>query len=175
MRSSKRMVLGLLAGLAACQSGAGPQLSHVYVRLTDAPDPAITAATATISQVYLIGANGRVTISTTPTDYELYPALNGVTVPLGDAIVETGKFAQLRLVVDQATVTLVGETEPRILKVPSGMESGIKVEFGGPIPITADQAELVVDFDVSQSFIVTGPTPPRQVLFTPVLHGTVTQ
>jgi hypothetical protein len=33
---------------------------------------------------------------------------------------------------------------------------------------------VTVDFDVESSFVVTGGTPPRQVLFRPVLHGVVT-
>jgi hypothetical protein len=53
------------------------------------------------------------------------------------------------------------------------MQTGIKVEFGGPVHIQPGQTVLTVDFDVSQSFIITGPTPPRQVLFKPVLHGVV--
>lgn len=152
-------------------------MSHVFVRLTDAPDPAILSASATISSVELIGANGHFSFDLPDgTSFQLYPALDGgITVPLADGVVPAGDYDQLRLVVKDASVTLVGEENdpPRILKVPSGMETGIKVVFDGPLTIAADQATLVVDFDVGQSFVVTGPTPPRQVLFKPVLLGTV--
>ena len=159
MRSSKRMVLGLLAGLAACQSGAGPQFTHVTIRLTDAPDPAITAASAFISTVYLIGGDGipRDTITTGPsTEYDLLALQGGVTTLLGDATIAAGDYSQLRLVVDSAKVTLDGETDPRILKIPSGMQSGIKVNFAGPINLAPPTVVVTVDFDVENSFSVTG-------------------
>lgn len=177
MRISKGIAMGLLAALAGCESGAGPQMTHVYVRLTDAPDPAITAASAFISTVYLIGGDGtaRDTITTGPsTEYDLLALQGGVTTLLGDASIPAGDYTQLRLVVDSAMVTLDGEVDPRVLFVPSGMQTGIKVGFSGPIHLEPPAVVVTVDFDVENSFIVTGPTPPRQVLFTPVLHGVVT-
>jgi hypothetical protein len=177
MRIPKSLALGLIAGLAGCEIGAGPQMSHVYVRLTDAPDPAITAASAFISTVYLIGGDGtaRDTITTGPsTEYDLLSLQGGVTTLIGDASIPAGDYTQLRLVVDSAKVTLDGEVDARILKVPSGMETGIKVQFAGPIHLEPPTVVVTVDFDVESSFIVTGPTPPRQVLFKPVLHGVVT-
>lgn len=178
MRISKGFALALVGGLAACDVGAGPQMSHVYVRLADAPNPGISAASAWISTIYLIGADGhsRYTITTGPsTEYHLNELSleSGVTALLGDPNIPAGDYAQLRLIVDSAKVTLDGSSFT--LKVPSGMETGIKVEFGGPIQIPPPQATIIIDFDVSSSFIVTGPTPPHQVLFKPVLHGTVTE
>jgi hypothetical protein len=54
------------------------------------------------------------------------------------------------------------------------MQTGIKVEWNGPVHIQSGRTDLTIDFDVSRSFIITGPTPPRHVLFKPVLHGVVT-
>lgn len=175
MRMSKYLALTLAAGLVACEGGAGPQMSHVFVRLTDAP-AGITSASAWISTVYLVGGDGtsRDTISTGPsTQYDLLSLQGGVTALLGDKTIPAGDYEQLRLVVDSAFVLLDGETTPRVLKVPSGMQTGIKVEWNGPVHIQPGQTVLTVDFDVSQSFVITGPTPPRQVLFKPVLHGVV--
>ena len=177
MRTSKGFALALVGGLAACDVGAGPQMSHVYVRLIDAPNSVISDASAWVSTVYLIGAAGtpRDTIPTNPsTEYHLLSLQGGVSALLGDKSIPPGRYAQLRLVVDSAKVTLDGEPA-RTLKVPSGMETGIKVEFGGPIDLDPGQVVVVVDFDVDNSFVVTGPTLPHQVLFKPVLHGTVTQ
>ncbi|HMA43793.1 MAG TPA: DUF4382 domain-containing protein [Gemmatimonadales bacterium] len=176
MRMPKYLALTLAAGLVACEGTAGPQMSHVFVRLTDAP-AGVTAASAWISTVYLIGGDGtsRDTITTGPsTEYDLLSLQGGVTDLLGDKTIPAGDYDQLRLVVDSAMVLLDGETTPRVLKVPSGMQTGIKVEFGGPVHILPGRTDLLVDFDVSRSFIITGPTPPRQVLFKPVIHGVVT-
>jgi hypothetical protein len=179
MRISRFWSFGALtAALLGCQGTGGPQLSQVSVRLTDAPGQGITEASAWISTVYLIGADGthRDTITTGPsTEYHLLSLQGGITALLGDATIPAGDYAQLRLVVDSAMVLLDGETNPRILKVPSGMQTGIKVEFGGPVHILPGRTDLLVDFDVSRSFVLAGPPlAPIQVLFKPVLHGVVT-
>lgn len=177
MRIPGGFAMALMAGLVGCESSAGPQMSHVYVRLTDAPDPAIIAASAFISTVYLVGADGtaRDTITSGPsTEFDLLSLQGGVTTLIGDATIPAGDYVQLRLIVDSAKVTLEGESDARTLKVPSGMQSGIKVQFAGPIHIEPPTVVVIVDFDVENSFNVTGSTPPRQVLFRPVLHGVVT-
>ena len=73
-----------------------------------------------------------------------------------------GDYAQLRMIVDSALVTLKSSlfsngTDTVTLKVPSGPQTGIKVEFGGPVHIAPGQTDLVVDFDVSRSFVFQGP------------------
>ena len=92
-----------------------------------------------------------------------------------------GSYEQLRLVVDSARVTLAsgntfsdGTTE-KTLKVPGGDNSGLKVNFAGPVMVDPGHTTVTVDFDVSQSFIFQGnASMPNGVLFTPVLHGSVT-
>ena len=190
MRMSKNLLMATLAaGLSACEVGSGPEMSRLSVQLTVAPSlaaasdptappsPAIASAAIWISTVYLIGGDGtsRDTIKTGPTTmYDLNSLQNGVNTLLGDQTIVAGDYAQLRLVVDSAKVTLNGETEPRTLFVPSGMQTGIKVNFSGPLSIKPPQVVVLVTFDPTASFVVTGPTPPRKVLFNPVLHGTVT-
>jgi hypothetical protein len=187
---SKNLLMATLAaGLSACEVGSGPEMSRLSVQLTVAPSlaaasdptappsPAIASAAIWISTVYLIGGDetSRDTIKTGPTTmYDLSSLQNGVNTLLGDQTIVAGDYAQLRLVVDSAKVTLSGETETRTLFVPSGMQTGIKVNFSGPLSIKPPQVVVLVTFDPTASFVVTGPTPPRQVLFNPVLHGTVT-
>jgi hypothetical protein len=183
MKSSNYWMLALAAGLAGCQTSSGPQMSHLFVRLTDAPAPALASAQVWISTVYLVGSDGtsRFTITTGPsTEYDLLDFQGGVTALLGDNTIPAGDYEQLRLVVDSARVTLAGGalfsdgTDSREMKVPSGPQTGIKVEFGGPVHIAPGQTSLVVDFDVARSFVFLGPgDSPNGVLFKPVLHGTV--
>jgi hypothetical protein len=180
MRTSS-LALTLAAGIAACDVGAGPQMSHVVVRLTDAPAPELASARVWISNVYLTGGgNARFTITNTPAEYDLLTLQNGVTALLGDITIPAGDYAQLRLVVDSARVQLAdgvtfsNGTDTATLKVPSGPQTGIKVEFGGPVLIAPGETDLVVDFDVLRSFVFQGPrTSPHGVLFKPVLHGVV--
>jgi hypothetical protein len=182
MGISKGWSLVLAAGLAACETGAGPQTSHVFVRLSDAPSPPLSSAQVWISKVYLIGSDGtsRFTITTTPAEYDLLTLQNGVTALLGDNLIPAGDYQSLHLIVDSARVKLANDvtftngTDTATMKVPSGPQTGLKVEFGGPFHIAPGQTDLVVDFDVLRSFVFLGPmNAPRGVLFMPVLHGVV--
>jgi hypothetical protein len=184
MRTSKYWVPILAAALAGCEVSPGPQMSHVLVQLTDAPAPALASAQVWISEVYLIGNDGtsRFTITTGPsTEYNLLDFRGGVTALLGDNTIPAGDYAQLRMIVDSARVTLANGvlfsdgTDSREMKVPSGPQTGLKVNFAGPIRIAPGETDLVIDFDVLRSFVFQGPpTSPHGVLFKPVLHGVVT-
>lgn len=175
--------LGLVA-LTACE-GTGPRYVTVSLRLADDPSAQVATAQVWISRSYLVKAGEdegepTFTISDQPQSYDLLTLQNGVTALLGTATIPVGDYAQLRLVLDSARVTLApgvtfddGSSE-RMLKVPSGMQSGIKVEFAGPIHLAPGQQTVVVDVPVAENFVFQGPEGgPYGVLFTPTLHGTV--
>lgn len=171
-------VLAGAAALAGCDA-TGPQLGTVNYLLTDAPGDSIASATVWISKVVLVGDSSQYAVDTS-VSYDLLSLQNGVTALLGSTTVPVGTYEQLRLVVDSARVVLAsgltfanGDSAAN-LKVPSGMQTGIKVNFGGPIRVAPGQTDLVVDFDVSRSFVLTGPpTAPLGVIFKPVIHATV--
>src|SRR5712691_675025 len=133
--SVNRLAILALAAVAAGCDSTGPRMSQVDVQLTDAPAN-LASATVWVSKVYLVGEPGQFTITETPAQYNLLALQNGVTTLLGSALIPAGDYQQLRLVVDSARVTLApgltfsdGSTE-KTLKVPSGDESGLKVDFG---------------------------------------------
>jgi len=177
----------VLLAAAACNTAglqSAQQSGRLNVYLTDAPLDDVASATVTISKVYLIGGSdesgSRYTVTDTPQDYDLLTLQDGVTALLGSASIPAGDYTQLRLVVDQATITLApGVTfsdgsSSKTLKVPSGGQSGIKIHLAGPLHIEPGETNLVVDFDVSQNFVFTGePSHPHGVLFTPVLHASL--
>lgn len=184
-------VLGVL-GATACDSTGPEGDARVQVQLTDAPADHIESADVWISRVYLQGgdddgedaedsASGRVDLFNdpdNPREYDLLDLQNGVVADLTDPIaVESGTYGQLRLVVDSARIRLAegftfadGESEMTLF-VPSGSQSGIKVQLIEPIDATADDLTIVlVDFDVEQNFVFQGPEDaPTGVLFTPTL------
>ena len=169
--------LATLCAIAACNEG--PQLGRVSVRLTDAPAPGIASAVVWVSSVSLVGGGAPVDITTTPAQYDLLSLQGGVTALLGSSLIPVGDYEQLRLVVDSARITLAGSatfsdgSNTRLLKVPSGMQTGIKVNFGGPVHVAPGQTTLVVDFDASRSFVFTGSgAAPTGAIFKPVLHAT---
>jgi len=167
---------------AAC-TGSDPATGTLTVRLTDAPSPELQSAVVWVSSVYLIGgtdeAGPRITITDTPAEYDLMELTNGVTAHLGSADLPVGSYTQMRLVVDSAKVTLKAGTtfsdgsNTRSLTVPSGQQTGIKVNFSGPVEVRVGETILVVDFDVLRSFHSTGPpSNPNGMMFKPVLHAT---
>jgi hypothetical protein len=185
MRGMLRYVTPLLvlAGAVACSDETGTSgTGTVVVRLTDAPADNLESAVIYISEVTLKGSDASTNeeiISNTKASFDLLTLQNGVTATLGSATVPTGTYSQVRLLVDSARVVLKaghtfadGSTTAK-LTVPSGSQSGLKVNFSPPITVTEGQTVLLVDFDVSQSFVFQGPPDhPNSISFKPVLHAT---
>jgi hypothetical protein len=162
-------------------SGSGNSAVRVY--LTDLPSDYIAAAEVTISSVQLVPGEvdaGFVELLDAPATYDLLDLQNGVAALLAEDLVPAGTYSQLRLIVEGATVTLIdgyefndGTTE-QTLFVPSGMETGIKVQTSGVIEAEEDLVTVtVIDFDVNQSFVIQGdpeaPAGINGILFTPEL------
>ena len=178
----KRVALALSAAVVtACGSDTTGQLT---VRLADAACSDIASAMVWVNQVYVIGGDDpggpRYVISDQDAEYDLLDLQNGVTALLGTATIPTGAYTQLRLVVDSARVTLrpgltfTSGATSALLVTPSAQQTGIKVNFSGPVTVDPGQTILVVDFDVCRNFLFTGPgAQPTGVLFRPVLHATV--
>lgn len=142
----------------------------VRVLLTDAPSDYIASAEVDIGAVELVSADGaHVTLSDDGTDgfVNLLDFQNAATTPIAEAEIEGGSYSQLRMVVEAARVTLApgytfrdGSTEMD-LKVPSGAQSGIKLNLhdasdDGAVDIVPGETVLVLDFDVSRSFVMLG-------------------
>ena len=181
------IAVGLVLACSSTQSmisGSGDSAVQVY--LTDAPSDYIGAAEVTISSVQLVPADDDGTFielldpADAPLTYDLLELRNGVTEFLGESMVPAGTYSQLRLIVDDAIVTLAAGytfndgTTTKTLFVPSGMQTGIKVQTNGMIETEEGMVTVtVIDFDVDQSFVIQGnPVTPagiHGVLFTPSL------
>lgn len=180
----KVVTVATVALAAACNKTSEPGMGQVTTQLTDAPIANVQSATVWISRIYLIGGSDttgtQFTISSTPASYDLLSLQGGVTAALGTATIPAGDYTQMRLVVDSARVTLaspltfVGGSASATVRVPSGMQTGIKVNLQGAVHVAPGQTILVVDFDASQNFVLTGPAgAPTGILFKPLLHATV--
>jgi len=79
-----------------------------------------------------------------------------------------GTYNQLRVVIDEISVTLNGEGEPPFVFVPSG-----ELKFNQHFVIMDDVTTvLLLDFDAKESMTVTGT---GRIVFSPVVHLTVNQ
>lgn len=198
MRSLRtHMFSGLaVAGLAfatACDDGS-PEAgtTALTIALTDAADVMYEAATIEVGQISLVRAGGPPIVFTDAGGtYDLLELQNGVMANLATLEIPSGRYLQLRFEILSASVTLADGfefsdgTPTRDLPVPSGARSGLKINLdasdGDPdnagVNFEPGESILVVDVDVSQNFVVQGPTDDplmiQGVMFTPLLRASV--
>lgn len=186
------IVLVAAVGLGACDSPtADTRASRLTVLLTDAPSDYLASAHVTVGRVDILPVDGPpIVVSNSGGEFDLLQLQNGVTAELGSALIEAGTYRQLRIVVESATLTLkdgytfTDGSTTQSLHIPSGAKSGIKIKLtaeggtpGAGLEIRPGEMVLVVDFDVSQNFVMQGnaetPAGIKSFLFTPVLRAVV--
>jgi hypothetical protein len=128
-------------------------------------------------------ADGWKSIATPNASFNLLDLQNGVSTVLGQATLAPGAYSGFRLVIDpsKSSVTLKGgqvlsgSTSPGVT-FPSASRSGIKIVLSQPVQITdGTTTQLLVDFDVNNSFVMRGNTIDKNgLLFKPVIHATIT-
>jgi len=139
----------LLVGLSGCINSEGTSL--LILQITDAPpDLNITKALVNISnvEVHLIATGWCTVIEETQT-FDLIE-LKDVKEVLGTAMLNTGRYTQIRLQIDEALVTIDGIEHS--LKVPSNT-----IKLICPFAINENETTtLTIDFDVEESVFSTG-------------------
>lgn len=192
---TRNAVLSLMAGLtlAACDSpSATDRDAYLQIQLTDAPADYLASAVVDIGRIEILPADGgpAVVVVEDAGSYDLLQLQNGVTAALGAEHIESGAYAQLRMIVRSAELTLAegyeftDGTTSRTLFVPSGEQTGIKINLStadgdadAGVEIRPGETTLVVDFDVSQNFVMQGdaesPSGIQGYLFTPTLRAVV--
>lgn len=172
INNNDRLETTLNDGLNACEEGDIPYYkdddvylptARLNILLTDAPFPTdlIAEANVTINQILLkidddAEEDSLITISEEVQSFNLLELTNGLTASLADIEVPIGDYDEIRLIVPEASV-LLNDGELFDLKVPSGSTSGIKVKLNPSIGIAeGDEYQILLDFDVSQSFVVKG-------------------
>jgi hypothetical protein len=162
-------VLGLLLSGSGCDALTNGDSDEVgsgtfSVLLTDAPFPADLLKNAFIYVDSLVvhqkdsetDTSARITLSRTPATYDLMDLRNGVTATLAEMDIPEGTYSQVRLYVDSAIVVLVDSTKFP-LKVPGGASSGLKIFIKPDIIVEEGiTSELLLDFDMSKSFVAKG-------------------
>ena len=187
-------LVALLPLVTGCDVLSSEGDARIQVQLTDAPSDYVESAVVWISRVYLPGpgsdpaeAQGNPGIDLfndpeNPFSVDLLLLQDGLVATLTEPVsVEEGTYNNLRIIVDSAFVTLKDGvtledgTSTQVLFVPSGSQTGIKVQLTESITAEAGVTTVVlVDFDVNQNFVLQGnPEPPdgiQGMLFTPTLN-----
>ncbi len=176
------MIVGIFS---ACEKSVNSTSGRLKIQLTDAPFPTdlVEEANVTINKIEIRragdgenGGNPYVVLSEEEMSFNLLDLTNGVTENLVDSSIEAGSYDLIRLYVSEASIKLKDGQEFN-LKIPSGSQSGIKVFIKPAIVVSGGlSADLLLDFDVSKSFIVQGnPNTPAGIKgfhFKPVIKAT---
>lgn len=154
------------------------------ILLTDAPFPAdlVEEANVVINKIDIRNKNNEpdgypfITLKEEEMSFNLLELTNGVTAELVDIELEPGSYDLVRLYVSEASILLKDGTEHDLF-VPSGAQTGIKIFIDPAVEVAGGlTAELILDFNVSKSFIVQGnPNSPAGIkgfIFKPVIKAT---
>jgi len=154
------------------------------VQLTDAPFPYELVAEANVT-VYKVEArrvsedddddaltvSPYITLMEEEIETNLLGLTNGLTLQLAEIEVPVGTYDQVRVYVKGVNVVLTDGTVYD-LKVPSGDSSGIKVFIDPGITVVGGlSSDLLLDFDVSRSFVAKGNLDVNGFNFKPVIKA----
>jgi hypothetical protein len=175
MRKLKILIVGLLVSSLAFVSCTNEEnisieegKGRINVLLTDAPYPIelISNAYVTIDKVEIRKKteaemdeekDSFIVLNEENMVIDLLELTNGITEEIAAAELEAGYYDMIRLHVVDATVVLNDGSEFD-LKVPSGSSSGLKIKIQPEIHLEEGQtSDVLLDFDVSRSFVVKGP------------------
>jgi hypothetical protein len=168
----------LLFALIGCnKDDDGSGTGTLSIRITDAPFPIdlVEEANVTINKIEVRkkgDGSPFLIISEEEQNFNLLDLSNGVTDSLVEIDIPVGSYDLIRLYVDAASVVLKDGTEYD-LEIPSGAQTGIKAFVKPAFEVAGGlTTELLLDFDVSKSFVVQG-TPPENITgfhFKPVIR-----
>lgn len=153
------LLTSALLVLAAC--GTQPSgTSTVAVQVTDAPATEADHLYVDFGRIELMPAgdseDGVQTVAEEGGRIDVLTLTNGTIEDLGEIEVPAGTYHQVRIIVEDAQVVF-GE-ESFDVKVPSGPQTGLKVNIDPPLVAAAGTTNLVtLDFDASRAVIETPP------------------
>jgi len=179
----KKLLLAIFAavvfisGCSKTETGGPGRLS---VKITDDPFniSSVKSAEVTISKIEIrkAGANEGdpfIELLINPVTIDIYKLRNGITKELVNLTVPQGDYNLVRLFVDDANLTLNDPEETFNMKVPSGEQTGIKVFVNPVIHVEGGiSAELLLDFDLSKSFVMRGHNAQNGFIFKPCIRAT---
>lgn len=125
------------------------------VRMTDAPADFVQVNVEVVGLEIHHEASGWMSIPINIGIYNLLDLQNDVSVVLANNVnLPVGKVNQMRLILG-ANNSLVDSTTTYPLKVPSGFESGLKINIDQVI-MSNNNLQIVLDFDANASIVSQG-------------------
>lgn len=159
----KNLILGLIAGVvglggfSSC-SNDDATTSRFEVRLTDAPADYAKVLVDIQGVEYNVSGNDAEWKSLPLSRAGVYNLLdfrNGVDTMLAGAEIAAGKISQIRLILGQNNTLVMKNGETVSMKVPSGSESGLKLNLHAELKAGIAYV-LTIDFDAAKSIVSEG-------------------
>jgi uncharacterized repeat protein (TIGR02059 family) len=179
----KKLLLAIFAAvvfISGCNKTEIGGPGRLSVKITDDPFniSSVKSAEVTISKIEIrkAGANEGdpfIELLINPVTIDIFKLRNGITKELVNLAVSEGDYDLVRLFVDEANLTLNDPEETFNMKVPSGEQTGIKVFINPVIHVEGGiSAELLLDFDLSKSFVMRGHNAQNGFIFKPCIRAT---
>ena len=172
-----------LAALAVAFYGCnigGDNTGRLSLSLTDKPTHDYKEVWVTIQDIYVHAEGDAEGIWTKILDVDrtvnLLTLANGVRLELGVVELDPGHYTQMRLMIgtvnsvdpgQHANYIVDTQDEVHALKIPSGVQSGLKLVQGFDINANST-TELIFDFDVAASIVATGNS--GKYILRPTIH-----
>lgn len=181
MKSVKRIIKDLLPAIAAlgmlflagCSIDGTPGKGTMVVKLHDAPVnyEEVNIFVERVEVNNTSGENGWQVISEPNRSYNILELTNGNFEVLADAELEEGTYRQIRLILSRDQNSVVIDGEQFGLFVPSGAQTGVKLNIDAEIREGIEYT-LLLDFDAQRSVVRTGQAPFPGYLLKPVIRAT---
>jgi len=148
--------------------GTGTMLVKLHDAPVDYDEVNISIARVEVNNTESEG-EGWTTISEPNETYNILDLVNGEFEILADAELEVGTYKQIRLILNNDENTVVIDGESHDLYVPSGVQTGVKLNIDAEIR-EGIVYTLLLDFDANRSVVKKGAT--NQYNLQPVIRAT---
>lgn len=171
---SLALIFALAIVVAGCSTGSNSGMGTLKVLMHDAPIDSADAVNVFIERVEVNNTQseeGWQIIAEPKQSYDLLELTNGAYTVLGEAQLEAGTYPQLRLILSQTGHTVEINGTVYDMKVPSGAQTGVKLNVNAEIEEDVTY-RLLLDFDASRSVVKAGQNNPAvQYLLKPVIRA----
>jgi len=156
--------------ITGCGTGTDGGTGTMTVEMTDAPIDSADAVNVYIERVEVQNpdSSGWITLNEPQQEYNLLDLVNGATEVIGTKELPAGDYSQIRLVLSNNGHSVVVDGEEHAMKVPSGAQTGIKLNIDAEIQSDIEYVVLL-DFDASRSVVKAGQS--GQYLLKPVIRA----
>ncbi|GAA5520813.1 DUF4382 domain-containing protein [Aliifodinibius salicampi] len=141
-------------------TGSDGSMGTMTVEMTDAPIDSADAVNVFIERVEVNNAEneeeGWIVLNEPQQSYNLLELTNGATEVIGTKELEPGTYNQIRLILSEGGHSVEVGGEVHDMKVPSGPQTGIKLNIDAEIEPDIEYV-LLLDFDASRSVVAAGP------------------